>query len=382
MDADVAIIGGGLAGSALGALLAKRGVNVVVIERDAFPRDKVCGEFLSYDALPILNRMSLLSSIDDAGASKLQCCRVIGERRTLEFSFPTPARGISRRVLDELLFRAAGTAGARLVEGATVTAIDGESLTVSRGEESESIQARVLVGAWGRWGRFDAQFGRAFVRDRSHRHFGFKRHYRRLSGGTSDSTDLLSFDRGYLGVNDVEGGDTNVCGLVHGDRLRGHRGRWDAFMERLAGESPAIRTMLDDYAPAQDEFLSSEPVVFRPKSAVERGVFLVGDASGVIDPLTGNGMSMAIQSALIAAPFILNALNDRRSAEDGYRRAHESFFQPRLRWSRVVAPLLSSPRLLGSALALTPLPSVGRLFLHKTRADLSVIDSLCRAWFG
>ncbi len=381
MDADVAIIGGGLAGATLAALLARRGVGVVVIERDEFPRDKVCGEFLSYDSLPILDRMSLLSRIDDAGASQLQRCRVIGERRTLEFTFPAPARGISRRVLDELLFRAAGTSGARLIEGAAVTAIRQSSVEFTRAQLPGSISARVLVGAWGRWGRFDTEFGRSFVRERSHRHFGFKRHYRRIAGSASDSTDLLSFDRGYLGVNDIEGDETNICGLVHGDRLRGHRGRWDAFMERVASEAPPIRRMLDQYVPVQKEFLSSEPVVFRPKSAVERGMFLVGDASGVIDPLTGNGMSMAIQSALVAAPFILAALDDRASAEEGYRRAHESFFQPRLKWSRMVAPLLSSPRLLASALALGP-PAVGRLFLRKTRADAGVVRSLCEAWFA
>jgi menaquinone-9 beta-reductase len=380
MHVEVAIIGGGLAGSAMAALLARYGVGVALLERDRFPRDKVCGEFLSYDVLPILDRMSLLDQIDDAGASRIRRCRIIGEHRTLEFEFPREARGISRRTLDELLFRAAGAAGARLIEGATVTAIDGNSLTLIRDEERETLTAKVLIGAWGRWGRFDTQFERAFVRDRSHRHFGFKRHYRRIDASSSDSTDLLSFDRGYLGINDVEGGDTNVCGLVHADRLSGHRGRWQAFVERVSAETPAIARTLDSFEPAQEDFLTSEPVIFRPKSPVERGMFLLGDASGIIDPLTGNGMAMAIQSALVAAPFIVAALRERAGAEEGYRRAHAAFFRSRLRWSRLVAPMLTSPRLLQAALPLAP-SGVGRMFLQRTRARGETVQALCDAWF-
>jgi flavin-dependent dehydrogenase len=381
MHAEVAIIGGGLAGSVMAALLARRGVSVALVERDHFPRDKVCGEFLSYDSLPILDRMGLLGPIDEAGASRLRRCRIIGEHRTLEFEFPHEARGISRRTLDELLFRAAGAAGARLIEGATVTEIDAQSLTLIHDEERETLTADVLVGAWGRWGRFDTQFGRAFVRDRSHRHFGFKRHYRRIDASTSDSTDLLSFDRGYLGINDVEGGQTNVCGLVHADRLSGHRGRWQAFVERVSAETPAVARMLASFEPAQDDFLTSEPVIFRPKSPVERGIFLLGDASGIIDPLTGNGMAMAIQSALLAAPFVVASLRDRAGAEDGYRSAHASFFRPRLRWSRLVAPMLTSPRLLRAALPIAP-SAVGRMFLQRTRARAESVQALCDAWFA
>nr|MDP9362130.1 hypothetical protein [Acidobacteriota bacterium] len=242
------------------------------------------------------------------------------------------------------------------------------------------VRARVVAGAWGRWGRFDQQLGRAFVRDRSHRNFGFKRHYRGTRDEGRGTIELYSFAHGYLGVNDVEGGITNICGLVHARRLQGHRGRWDAFVESIRAEEQPLDDLYARHAPAQDGFLSSEPVIFRARSAVEDGIFMIGDASGVIDPLTGNGMAMAMQSALVAAPFIAAALGngDRKRSEDGYRTRHAELFGRRIAWSRRVAFLLSRPALLDAALRLRH-RAAGPFFLRKTRADRDVIARMVDA---
>jgi len=224
----------------------------------------------------------------------------------------------------------------------------------------------VIAGAWGRWGRFDQQLDRSFVHDRSHRNFGFKRHYR--GAHESGVIELYSFARGYLGVSDVEDGITNICGLVHADRLAGHKGKWDTFIETIRAEEPRLDDLYGRFEPAQEHFLSSEPVIFRSRSAVEGGIFMIGDASGVIDPLTGNGMAMAIQSAVVAAPYILCALTDRRSAEDQYREEHRRMFGKRIGWSRRVAALLSRPALLDQSLRVAQTPAFGRFLLRHTRA--------------
>ncbi len=343
---EVAIIGAGPAGSTLAALLAGRGVEVTLFDRDAFPRDKLCGEFLSYDALPVIDALGV--SLD--GAPSITHCRVVGSRRTYAFDFPHPARGVSRMLLDDALLRCAIARGAAF-HTETVASLP---------------QAKVIVGAWGRWGRFDQQLHRSFV-DVKDRNFGFKRHYR---GPARDSIDLYAFRKGYLGVNGVEGGITNICGLVHATRLAGHRGRWDAFIETLRAEEPRLEALYAGHEPAQEHFLSSEPVIFRARSPVEEGVFMIGDASGVIDPLTGNGMAMAIQSAVLLAPLILRLLGgaDRAAIEREYRAKHHAFFAPRIRWSRSVAALLSRPRALDFALATTRSPRIGAALLRNTRA--------------
>jgi flavin-dependent dehydrogenase len=359
---DVAVIGAGPAGSTLAALLASRGVSVALIDRDTFPRDKLCGEFLSYDALPIVE----LLGVDLGDAPHVQECRVVSRRAKYEFELPYAARGVSRMTLDDLLRRAAVRNGATPVTE-TVTSLD-------------SINARVIAGAWGRWGRFDTQLGRGFVRDRSHRNFGFKRHYH---GPATTVIELYSFRRGYLGVNSVDGGVVNICGLVHASRLAGHKGRWDAFVETIRAEEPQLEALYARHKPAQEQFLSSEPVIFRARSAVEAGIFMVGDASGVIDPLTGNGMAMAMQSALLAAPLVLHLLQSpggRREIENQYRERHRAMFASRIRWSRTVARLLSNPALLDLAMRTVRSKRPGELFLRRTRAARDEVSRMADAW--
>jgi flavin-dependent dehydrogenase len=364
---DVAIIGAGPAGSTLAALLASRGVGVALYDRDVFPRDKLCGEFLSYDALPILEGLNVVASLDAAGAPRIRRCRIAGAR-TYEFALPQEARGVSRFFFDDLLLRTAVANGATRRDGVAVGSL-------------EELSARVVVGAWGRWGRFDQQLGRGFVRDRAHRNFGFKRHF---TGPGTDVIELHSFARGYLGVNSVEGGITNICGLVHATRLAGHKGRWEGFVETIRGEEARLDALFARYEPAQEAYLSSDPVIFRARSAVEAGVFMIGDASGVIDPLTGNGMAMAIQSALLAAPHILEVLerpSHRGASEDAYRAEHRAFFASRIAWSRRAALLLSRPRVLDALLTAVRSPRVGELFLARTRAHADQVLRLSERWF-
>src|SRR5688500_20109007 len=114
---EVAIIGAGPAGSTLAALLARRGVSVGVFDRDVFPRDKLCGEFLSYDALPVLQPLGVLDAIDAAGAPHIERCRVIGSKRICEFALPKAARGVSRLFFDDLLLCTAGANSGQRFDG-------------------------------------------------------------------------------------------------------------------------------------------------------------------------------------------------------------------------------------------------------------------------
>jgi flavin-dependent dehydrogenase len=125
-------------------------------------------------------------------------------------------------------------------------------------------------------------------------------------------------------------------------------------------------------------------VIFRPRSAVEGGVFMIGDASGVIDPLTGNGMAMAVQAALLAAPLLLRLVEQpsrRAEIEQEYRRSHHRFFASRIAWSRRAATLLSRPRILDAALSAVRTKSIGELLLRRTRASSEGMERLAAEWF-
>ncbi len=376
---EVAIVGAGPAGSTLAALLAARGVSVAIVDRDQFPRDKLCGEFISYDALPLLDALGVMPAL--SGAASIRRCRVVASR-PYEFELPERSLGISRMFLDDLLLRVAISRGARAFIGWSTTHLDSNAVQIERQGATQRICASVVVGAWGRWGRFDSQLGRSFVRDRSDRSFGFKRHYRN-SSGPRDVIELYSFSRGYLGVNAIENCLTNICGLVHASRLDQLRGRWPAFVEAIRRERPEIDWLYSTQEPAQEGFLSSEPVIFRARAAVERNVFMIGDASGVIDPLTGNGIAMAMQSSLLAAPHLLQVLGrsgDRQEAERRYIVEHRRLFAPRIRWSRRVASLLSQPRLVDAAIAALRAPAIGRFLFDRTRASRGEIERLTASW--
>ncbi len=378
-DADVAILGGGPAGAALATLLAARGVRVLLADRDRFPRDKVCGEFLSWDAIPLLEKIGAGWLLDECGAPRIERCRVVAGRRILEFPLPGVARGISRLRLDSALVERARTAGARIADGWTAENVarrGGRFAVTLRGSTPLEVDARVVVGSWGRWGRLDLRLRRAFAADRRQRYIGFKRHY---AAGASDpaTVEMHSFPRGYLGAQPIEDARSNVCGLVHQREIAGLRGGWPAFVETLAARSPRLREIFAA-EPAQEGFLSSEPVIFRAKEPVHAGMILVGDAAGLIDPLTGNGMAMALQSAALAAPRVLALLagHDEDAELRAYAAAHHAFFGPRLRWSRAVATVMRHPALLAASFPLGRLASAGPRLARATRAAERDVERL------
>jgi flavin-dependent dehydrogenase len=290
--------------------------------------------------------------------------------------------------MDELLLRNAEKTGARLFEGWTAESIehrdDHTLVGLRRGESRQTVLARRVCGAWGRWGRFDRMLGRSFTLRDADRNFGFKRHYVPRDHEVApppDTIDLYSFRRGYLGVNWVEGNETNICGLAHETRLSGHKGGWTAFVDALRSERESLDRLYAAHEPAQTDFLSSEPVVFTPRSALENRLLLVGDAAGIIDPLAGNGMAMAIQSAALAAPLLIRSLRglvDRAAMERSWIEEHDSLFSKRIRWSRRVASLLCRPHLLDAAMSVRTPTFIGRALLERTRATPSQISGLLR----
>jgi menaquinone-9 beta-reductase len=398
LTTDVAIVGAGPAGSTLAALLAERGISTILIDRDQFPRDKLCGEFLSYDALPLLDALGVTASLDSNHCPTITHGRIVGRQRSWEFTLPRPARGVSRLLLDDLLLRRAQMAGAEVRCGWTAVelspqgergpGVGGEAratVVIERDGVRVPIDATVLVGAWGRWGRFDIQLGRSFVRDRTHRHFGFKRHYRAKHAREERGfIDLYSYGDGYLGVSPVEGDEINICGLVRASRLSGHQGGWPRFVEEIGAEENRLAALFDAYIPASSDFVASEPVIFRGKEPVAREIVLIGDASGVVDPLAGNGMAMAMQSALIAAPAIagiIGAPKNRRGHERTYTAAHRNLFSPRIRWSRASGWILSRPSLLELALRVAPSGPTGRFLASRTRGSYETVTRLTDQWF-
>lgn len=344
-DADVAVVGGSLAGSAAAAALARGGARVVVLERARLPRPKLCGEFLSHEAFPLLDRLGVRAEVVEAGAETIDRFAVWRpDGRRVEAPLPAPVLSMSRELLDTAVASAANALGAGYRFGVTVTAIEGSlAAGFQVSGPGVGVRARVVVGAWGRYSPLDGKLRRPFFGTPAAL-FGFKKH---LGGDTErfrGRIHLHLFDGGYLGLARVEGGLLNMAALARPDVATAAHHDLDELLARLSAGNDALRADLAGLTPAPGPVLLSEPVHLGPREAVVEDVLLAGDAAGVLDPWTGTGMATALATGDAAAAPILGFLGgqlDRARLVSAHRAAHRKILGNRFLWSRVFRPFLT-----------------------------------------
>jgi flavin-dependent dehydrogenase len=330
---DLAIIGGGPAGTAAALEARRRGFQVGLWERDSFPREKVCGEVLSAEALPILAQ-EIPAALRRAAV--IRSAEFISQRgRSYAFTLPEPGAGLSRWMMDDALWRAAVENGARTEDRAAVHAVrrtaDGSWILEMR--DGGSQQSRFLIVACGRWWTLGGLVSPAGPqRDRSRPDLaqsswlGVKAHFRGLK--RRDAVEMYFFPGGYCGVAPIEDGLYNACCLVHRSLVRDACGcspaefaswmkrvaRHRALDERLSGGSQASRTV------------TTAGMRLGRQGDIRNGAILVGDAAGFIDPFTGSGISMALNSGRLAAGILARAkfrpgeMTGDHEVESEYRR--------------------------------------------------------------
>jgi len=299
------VIGGSLAGSAAACALARAGARVIVLEKARFPRDKVCGCFLSHEAFPVLRRMGIEEELRREDPETItQFALVQRGGKAVEAKLPAPVVSISRKCLDALVAQGAERAGARMRFGSTVLSLEGdlqEGFRI-RGLDWE-VGARAVVGAWGRYSPLDGRLGRAFIRRRSSL-FGFGKMLAGNGERFANRAVLHSLEGGYLGLSRVEGGRINLAGLVTAAVARRVHSSLEELLSEAARTSRALAADLEGLTPVPGPPLVSEPVYLGRHGALAGDVLCVGDAAGVIDPYTGTGMSLALRlGEAVAAPL-------------------------------------------------------------------------------
>jgi flavin-dependent dehydrogenase len=344
-DCDVAVIGGSLAGSAAARALVRAGVRVVVLEKARFPRDKVCGCFLSHEAFPVLERMGLGEELRRAEAETITRFRLV--RRdgvAVESALPNPALSISRSRLDLLAAQAAERAGAGMRFGTTVVAIEGDLSRgfLVRGVDWE-VGARAVVGAWGRYSPLDGRLGRTFIRRKSSL-FGFGKMLVGNGERFAGRAVLHFLEGGYVGLSRVEEGRINLAGFVTAAVARRAHSSFEELLSEAASKSRALAADLEGLSPLTGPVLLSEPVHLGAHGALAGDVLCVGDAAGVIDPYTGTGMSLALLfGEAVAAPladFLAGTL-DAEGLRSAHLRRHREIAGRRFFLSRLFRPFFS-----------------------------------------
>ena len=372
---DLAIIGGGPAGTIAALEARRRGLRVALWDRDRFPRDKVCGEFISSEALPILQNEipeTIATGADIYGA---QFVTHRGVSRT--FDLPRPALGLSRRRLDHELWKSA--------EGAGVETYEGEAVRRVRAPECDNKpagaweirtagcrrQARSLIVACGRWwaieglcspaGRLGPTGGGDWI--------GAKAHFAGIP--RRDRVEMYLFRGGYCGLAPVEDGACNVCCLVHRQQIRqmGLKVHEDfAACLKQVSRLPALETRLRGAVQASP-VVTTAPVHLARRQAVQGGALMVGDASGFLDPFTGEGISMALHSGRLAAQAVAVALLegfDAQTAAENYSQSLSNAVRRSYRIAAVARGLIQSPAWM-RGLVTAPLPWLGSRLVRETR---------------
>jgi menaquinone-9 beta-reductase len=389
---DVAIAGAGLAGASLALRLARSGSRVALLDPGAFPRDKLCGEFLSPESWGVLERLDLAAAVEQAGYHPIRRVRLSSPRgRVLEADVVgpdgRPGIGLSRSVLDDLLVRRARAAGAEVFErsrvGGPIVRCGRVVGLTARGASGGPVEVRatVVVAADGRHSGLVRRTGTTRVRSRFRpRHFGLKRHLTVADPSAAEppgTVGLHLVPGGYGGTCRIEGPLTNFCALLPESALRRHRGDLDRLAASWLGRNPVLARLWEASTPAGlwKTVAGVRVEVSTPRLA---GIFYVGDCRGTVDPLGGQGMTMALLGAELLAPFLLEALA-RDGAEPRLQRRYEAAwhrrFDRRVRLCRLFHHALVNPSWIDLAAAFPRLaPRVLASCYARTRDPQTVKD--------
>ncbi len=365
---QVAIIGGGLAGLACSINLARKGIRVVLIEKNTYPFHKVCGEYISNEALEYIKSLGV--NPFDFGAVSLEKFWLSSPSgNKLELDLPLGGFGISRYTLDYELSKIAKKEGVQVWEGVFVKDVfkrderrgmGNENTNEKRGEglgareegianekyDNEtkfsietlngSIQSQIVIGSYGKRSNLDSKLNRDFT-NKNFPYIGVKYHLK---------TDLMpdnvialhNFWRGYCGISRIEDDKFCFCYLSHKDNITDFK-KVEEIEKQLFTENPFLSKILKEA-----EFLYDKPeiinqVSFSPKKLIEDDILMCGDSAGMITPLCGNGMAMALHSSKILSDLLIHHFDnqiDFTELKNQYQRRWNSQFQLRLKAGRTV----------------------------------------------
>lgn len=337
----IVLVGGGLAGLLSAIQISKAGLKCTVIEKKSYPFHRVCGEYISNEVVPFLKSIDVFpDQFTYSSVSRFQLSSSNGKSSLLTLDLG--GFGISRFTFDHFLYEKAKASGVSFLLNTEVTDIHFEAETFQLTMNGKIMEADCVLGSFGKRSKVDVSLNRSFIKKRSP-YVGVKYHVR-----TSHPADLIAlhnFEGGYCGINNVEDGITNICYLAHRDVLRNH-GSILAMEEQVLFKNPHLKTLFQN-----SEFLLEKPetineITFETKEPVSHHVLMVGDAAGMITPLCGNGMAMAIHASKIASECVIafceNENYSRVRLEKEYTRQWNDLFAGRLWFGRQVQKLFGS----------------------------------------
>ncbi len=364
-DADVIIIGGGLAGLTSAIHLTKTGCKVFVIEKNSYPKHKVCGEYISNEVLPYFDWLTLnIKELKPIHIKTLQFSSESG--RTIETQLPLGGFGISRYTLDHALYLKALSQNCEIIEDQVNEVIFNDDYFEVELASGKILTSKVVLGAFGKRSNLDIKMKRGFIEQKSP-WLAVKSHYK--GEFENDVVGLHNFKGGYCGVSKVENSLLNICYLTNFKSFKKFK-NIEEFQEKIVAQNPHLKKILENSTSVFEKPLTISQICFEKKENVENHILMMGDTAGLIHPLCGNGMAMAIHSAKLASEETISFLSgkiSRQEMEKNYAANWNKNFKQRLWYGRLLGSILEHSKLSEVLTNLiTHIPFVLPLIIRKT----------------
>ncbi len=335
---DVIIVGGGLAGLTSAVHLSKKGLSVLLIEKNEYPKHKVCGEYISNEVLPYLKALDF-NPFDYGAKNIVEFTLSTPGSRSVSTKLPTGGFSISRYCIDWELSKKAKQYGAKILHvNVTDIQFNNDQFEVWT-NQNKKYTAELVIGSFGKRSNLDVKMKRGFIQKPSP-FLGVKAHYK--GDFPEDAVGLHNFEGGYCGISKVENDHINVCYIADFKSFKEHK-NIDDFQKKVLSQNKYLKDVFDNYELVFEKPLSISQVSFSKKQAVENHILMCGDSAGMIHPLAGNGMSMAIRAAQMASQQILKfktgKIQSRTELEKQYTKIWNNEFATRLQSGHIIARL-------------------------------------------
>ncbi|WP_395067420.1 NAD(P)/FAD-dependent oxidoreductase [Flavobacterium sp.] len=341
---EIIIIGGGLAGLTAGIHLSKKGISVTIIEKNEFPKHKVCGEYISNEVLSYFDYLGIqLSHLKPTTITKLQFSTTDGT--SINTKLPLGGFGVSRYQLDFYLYKIAIENGCKILKEEVEDVIfDKEKFTIAT-SDGTILVADFVIGAFGKRSNIDLRLNRNFIKQKSP-WLAVKAHY--LGEFPNDLVGLHNFKGGYCGVSKVENDIINICYITQYAAFKEYKNVND-FQNLVVKQNPHLNKIFENSKLLFEKPLTISQISFEEKLSVENHILMIGDTAGLIHPLCGNGMAMAIHSAKLVSELLIgfanNELKTRADLEKKYSKLWNFNFKRRLKTGRLLSKTLLKPKL-------------------------------------
>ena len=335
---DIIVIGGGLAGLCNAIHLSKMGKKVLLIEKNEYPKHKVCGEYISNEVLPYLDFLEV--NPFDFGAVRINKFQLSTTKSNIiSAKLPLGGFGISRYTLDLVLSEKAKENGVTILQDVVLNITFLKDVFQVETKDNNTFTSKITIGAFGKRSLLDVKMGRNFIQKKSP-YLGVKIHVK--GNFKEDLVALHNFKGGYCGVSKVENNAINLCYITNYATFKQYKNIED-FQEQVVFKNNYLKEIFHSSEALFEKPLSISQISFETKKPVENHILMCGDSAGMIHPLCGNGMSMAIQSAQLASKLILNYFNGeietRKELEKQYIRQWNRKFSLRLKAGHFIAML-------------------------------------------